>query len=99
MRLSDKDARAIVEIVRSKDTKANVYLYGSRAQDHLKGGDIDLLVESETLRFSDKIDLLITIKEAIGEQKIDLTVQTTAEMNADSFTQKILKTAIRLNRD
>ena len=46
MRLKDFEIRAIKEAVRSMDSKAKVYLFGSRVDDTKKGGDIDLLIIS-----------------------------------------------------
>jgi predicted nucleotidyltransferase len=43
MRLGANEAKAVGEEVRRLDPAAEIYLYGSRANDSAKGGDIDLL--------------------------------------------------------
>ena|SRR3989338_5652120 len=56
----------------------SLYLFGSRTDDTLKGGDIDLLlrVPKEILENIKKLKLDIAreIKNNIGEQKIDILI-------------------------
>jgi len=68
--------------------------YGSRADDTLKGGDIDLLVFSEQLTFSDKITALVEIKDILGERKIDLTIKPFSARHSDPFVMEIMTTAV-----
>ena len=89
MRLSQNEVTHILKAVRAKDTHALVYLYGSRIDENAKGGDIDLLIASDKLSLKDKIELLITIKDSIGEQKIDLTLMSKDELNTSSFFKSI----------
>ena len=96
MRLTDTEVVHITRIVRSRDAHAATYLFGSRTNDQLKGGDIDLLVLSESLTFSDRISLLSELKLAIGDQKIDLLIRKPADAASDPFVAEILKTAILL---
>ena len=56
---------------------ADVYLFGSRADNNRKGGDIDLYITtdmpaSEIIRR--KINLLVDLEKSIGEQKIDVVI-------------------------
>ncbi len=96
MRLSPQERAAIKKIIEGKDLKAEIYLYGSRADDSLSGGDIDILVISETLTFPDKLDLLSEIKTALGDQKIDMSIKTPAQSRSDVFAREILKSALRI---
>jgi predicted nucleotidyltransferase len=89
MRISEKERSAIIHAVATQDKLAKVFLFGSRTQDHLKGGDIDLLTVSDNLNFSHKISILIAIKDAIGEQKIDFKIARTTELNTDPFLKQI----------
>jgi predicted nucleotidyltransferase len=52
---------------------AELYLFGSRARDELKGGDIDLLVLGpRELSDQEKRDIKIGFYKAFGERKIDI---------------------------
>jgi|GEM_PF-4198570 len=47
MRISKSSVDAILDTIFTyapKDKNVKIYLFGSRTQDHLKGGDIDLAV-------------------------------------------------------
>jgi predicted nucleotidyltransferase len=52
---------------------ADLYLIGSRANDKLKGGDIDILVIGEkALAGQEKRNVKIAFYKEFGEQKIDI---------------------------
>ncbi len=56
---------------------ADVYIFGSRADNNRKGGDIDLYIitdmpSSEIIR--KKIGLMIDLENVLGEQKIDIVI-------------------------
>ena len=74
MRLSESESRIITHAVAVKDPDAVVYLFGSRADDAAKGGDIDLLVLSGKIGLMDKLDILAELHGQLGEQKIDFVV-------------------------
>lgn len=75
MRLDANEAKAVDEEVRRLDPAAEIYLYGSRANDSAKGGDIDLLVISDTLGFREVLRLRTRILDRIGWQQLDLVVR------------------------
>ncbi len=82
---------------------AILYLYGSRADDAQKGGDIDLLLlfenqksASETL--AKKHNLLAEIKKLIGDQKIDLKITYKQAISDDPFLKTRLPKAIALHK-
>lgn len=85
IRLTSIEIETIVKTICDLDSDANIYLYGSRTDPLKKGGDIDLLIISDTLSFNDKINLLIALKEKLGEQKIDLSIKTANAFEADPF--------------
>lgn len=97
MRLTPIERRAIVEEIQRKVPAAAVYLYGSRVHEHLKGGDIDLLVLCEGIAFGNEVDMLLAIKRRIGDQKVDLTVASPGHAHQDPFLQSILPEALRLD--
>lgn len=96
MRLSQKERTAIRTEVRRHDPNAVVLLFGSRVHDTSKGGDIDLLVESSSLDFQAKIEILAAIKAEIGDQKIDLLITKNRLTDQDPFIKIISKQAIEI---
>ena len=75
MRLAANEIKAIREEIRRLDPLAEIYLYGSRADDSARGGDIDLLVVSDRLGFRDVLRLRTAILDRIGWQQLDLFVR------------------------
>jgi len=66
-----------IEIIKKyfyKFFDGEIYLFGSRVDDNLKGGDIDLYlkIKDKTNLFEKKLKFLSLIKKEIGERKIDV---------------------------
>jgi hypothetical protein len=61
---------------------SHVWLFGSRLNDKLRGGDIDLYVEPEiqdpALLFDAKLHFLRALHGQIGAQKIDVVLRRNA---------------------
>jgi predicted nucleotidyltransferase len=93
MRLEAKEIKAITSAIKEHDPQAEIYLFGSRTDPNMLGGDIDILIFSQILEFSDKISILTRIFETMEEQKIDLII---AKDMSDPFVQLVMKTAIKL---
>ncbi|MBA4741516.1 MAG: nucleotidyltransferase domain-containing protein [Azoarcus sp.] len=76
MRLTDNESRIIRDTVRRRfGSDARVWLFGSRADDAKRGGDIDLLVEAPAPlenAFRESIGLETDLQIALGDQKIDI---------------------------
>ena len=72
MRLKNFEQDAIREAVYLRDADARIFLFGSRADDTKKGGDIDLLIFSDKLTQDDVSPIRRAIWNKIGEQKIDI---------------------------
>jgi len=52
---------------------AAIYLIGSRANDELKGGDIDILViDEKVLSGQEKRNIKLAFYKELGEQKLDI---------------------------
>lgn len=55
---------------------SRLVLFGSRVDDNLSGGDIDLYVtgfnQSIEQRLAAKLSFLVQVKQQIGEQRIDI---------------------------
>jgi len=93
MRLTESERQAITDAIRAVDPDAPVYLFGSRADDSAKGGDIDLLVLSSQIDLMAKLDILACLHGQIGEQKIDLVIQPDLSR---PFARIAVKEGIRL---
>ena len=74
MRITEHERTSIIEAVKNADPSAKVWLFGSRADDSKKGGDIDIAVFSGLIH--NDVMQIIKIKRyiynKIGEQKIDI---------------------------
>ena len=57
--------------------EADVWLFGSRVNPNLKGGDIDIYIEVPEVVdvVEKKLDYLVRLKDVIGDQKIDVIVK------------------------
>lgn len=76
MRLEPYEVKAIQDSFINNFHSGKIYLFGSRADDTKKGGDIDLYIEPiDTQKLtSKKIDFLAELKRFIGDQKIDVVI-------------------------
>jgi predicted nucleotidyltransferase len=95
MRLSAAEIGAIREAVHCLDPGAEVYLFGSRADDSARGGDIDLLVVSDKLGFREGLRLRTAILDQIGWQQLDLLVRRHDQLN-EPLAAAVRETAVRL---
>ena len=82
MRLSEKERDVIVtEAKKAFGLGTGVILFGSRTIESRRGGDIDLLIKPAVKCTNDellkrKINMLIAVEQQIGEQKIDIIIQS-----------------------
>jgi predicted nucleotidyltransferase len=89
MRLSDSQAQAIRQTAqRVLGADARVTVFGSRAVDELKGGDIDLLFETDAklnnrARTICKLSGALTL--ALGDRKIDVLLRDANTPDAPIF--------------
>jgi predicted nucleotidyltransferase len=95
MRLSASQITAIREEIERLDPKAEVYLFGSRVDDAARGGDVDLLVISETLGFREVLRLRTRILDRIGWQQLDLLVRRHDQVN-EPLVAIALETGVKL---
>lgn len=95
MRLSEQEIAHIKQIISDHfGPDARVRLFGSRVDDHRRGGDIDLLVESSLSAeeaFRAKVESLTDLHLVLGEQKIDLVICSVD----DEDTPAVVETARR----
>jgi len=87
MRLNNKDINAIRDVASAIfGETATIRLFGSRTDDNKKGGDIDLLIQynqqiSRMERYRLKIKFLVQLKKIIGDQKIDVIIDSGQQSN------------------
>ena len=73
MRIKKTQRKFLKQFIREYLPGSSVYLIGSRADDSLKGGDIDVLVIADRqLTTQEKRNIKIAFYKEFGEQKIDL---------------------------
>lgn len=73
MRLTRKEADFIKSRILAVDPDAEIYLFGSRADDSQKGGDIDVLIlTEERLPRSALRSIKLDFYSQFGYQKLDL---------------------------
>lgn len=93
MRITNEEHQAINNVIHQADAEAEVYLFGSRADDAAKGGDIDLLVLSRKISLMDKLEILAQLHLRIGERKIDIAVYPDTTR---PFTRMVIQTGVPL---
>lgn len=93
MRISDIEKKVIIGSIIGSDPSAEIYLFGSRADDTQKDGDIDILIFSEKIDFKEKLQIKARIFKKLEEQKIDLVVIWDKE---DPFVHLALETGVLL---
>lgn len=94
-----KIIEALTPFLQGSDTI--LYLFGSRTQDYLKGGDLDLaLVMNDQKLFhslsKEKHRLMSALHKFLGDRKIDLKLGLAHEIRNDLFFQRIMESAIEL---
>jgi predicted nucleotidyltransferase len=78
---------------------STVYLFGSRTDDHKKGGDIDLFIShiSEAiLTLEAKIHFLAELKAEIGDRKIDVVFDNDNTRQKKNFYRSIIRQKVEL---
>ncbi len=93
MPLTQQEQQTIKTCIHHYDPQARVLLFGSRIDADKKGGDIDLLIISAKLGFTDKLNVLADLHQQLGDQKIDILLD---KDGSGDFARTILPNAIKL---
>ena len=94
MRLSIDEINNIKQSILELDAEADVYLFGSRVDNALRGGDIDLIIKSKKLNKHDLRKIRGQFFSVFGEQKMDLVLDS-GDLN-NAFINMIKPKAIKL---
>lgn len=83
MRLTEQQQKTIKQILlKHFGRSSELRVFGSRADDTARGGDIDLYIEPEVSNADDiveaKLNAMVELQLALGEQKIDLVINRKA---------------------
>lgn len=98
MRITPTQKKFIYNYWKDKEPSNQVYLFGSRVDDTKKGGDIDILVLSETkLHHAELYKMKLSFFSKFGEQKLDIVNFTTKSDSA--FKKHILSYAKLLKNE
>ena len=95
MRISETEKKIICNAITKQDSNAQIFLFGSRTDDTKKGGDIDILIQSEKIDLMEIIKIKANIFTTLPEQKIDLIIQRQNEQN--TFIDYITNQLVPLN--
>lgn len=103
MRLTSEEVNGLINALTQflAPHHAELRLFGSRTDSQRKGGDIDLLVLVNEPEVKEKLNLqkhliLASMKELIGDQRIDLKIAEFNEINSDAFLTHIFPQSIIL---
>ena len=96
MRITEHEKNTIIEAVISADPDAKLWLFGSRADDNKKGGDIDIAILSVKISCDvmQKMQVRRFICDKIGEQRIDIV---TSIEGKEAFFRLAIAEGIQLN--
>ena len=99
MRLSEFEIESIKSLAgRHFGKEVQVFLFGSRTSNKLRGGDIDLFIRNtngKRLKIRSKINFMTDLIIQIGEQKIDVVLDNPGAKNP-VFLKTIYQTGIQL---
>lgn len=93
IRLKPNEVKIIKESVAEFDPEAKIFLFGSRVDPMKRGGDIDLLIFSQSLQEMDSLKILRKIFDRMEEQKIDILIASNA---TDPFVKIALRNSVEL---
>ena len=88
MRLTEDEAAIITDSIRRRfRSVSRIILFGSRVDDAQRGGDIDILVESDEpleTGVKHKLEALSDMHRRLGDRKIDFVLAQSPGSEADT---------------
>lgn len=94
IRLSESEVKSIKSAIHAVDAEAKIIIFGSRTDTTKRGGDIDLLVISKSITFSERRKIRVELLKKLGDRKIDLIITPAPESTV--FTSLAFKYGIGL---
>jgi len=101
MRLTEKELTTIKKIFYQYfNENDHLWLFGSRASDLKRGGDIDFYIETlfsnKDIVLASKLNFIVELKKQIGDQKIDVVVNILSDNQPLPIYDKPKKTGIQI---
>lgn len=88
MRISPQTVAVLTELAKTHfGESAQVRLFGSRADDHARGGDIDLQIIAPDSTYRDEVAFLVDVERCLDE-RVDVRVQRADPMLIDEIACK-----------
>jgi len=94
VRLSSAEIKNLKASVSSADPHADIYLFGSRTDLTKRGGDIDILIISQSIKKSDLTGIRWNFFEEFGEQKMDIVTDDGSVQTP--FVEMVFPKAVQL---
>ncbi|MBF9018902.1 MULTISPECIES: nucleotidyltransferase domain-containing protein [unclassified Oceanispirochaeta] len=96
MRVEEEQLTIIERTLKLRISDAVVYLFGSRADDSKRGGDIDLfLITRQRVPLKEKIQILAQLETEGIQRKVDLIIKN-PEHPQEKLYKEVLQKGIRL---
>jgi predicted nucleotidyltransferase len=90
MRLNKNQIEIIKDTVKNKIGECDIYIFGSRLKDNLKGGDVDIFIDKK-LNLKEKTELKIIL-----EEKLFLPVDIISFKDSNRLIEKEAKKGIKI---
>ena len=96
MRVETEQLAIIERTLKMRICDAVVYLFGSRADDSKRGGDIDLfLITGQKVPLKEKIQILTQLEAEGIQRKVDLIIKN-PEHPQEKLYKEVLQKGIRI---
>ena len=88
MRITNNEKEQFISLARQNfGAEVRLYLFGSRADDQKKGGDIDLYIETDAaVDMQQRLSFLVDVEKQVTTRKVDLVIKTPDSKDMPIFT-------------